>query len=147
MAAGQLNRERRALLGAAVSIPFVSAPEAVEARGPLHRVSPGPPPPPGEEWDAALAAFRTAEEGLRRVEAACAGYRFDEEEAVLPGHRAAAEALSAAVRRVIGAAAPDVAALAVKVELVFAHEVEPHSVDEEVIAAVRGDLRRLAGEE
>jgi len=81
------------------------------------------------------------------VEAACAGYRFDEEEAVLPGHRAAAEALSAAVRRVIGAAAPDVAALAVKVELVFAHEVEPHSVDEEVIAAVRGDLRRLAGEE
>jgi hypothetical protein len=79
------------------------------------------------------------------VEAACAGYRFDEEEEVLPGHRAAVEALSAAVRRVIGATAPDAAGVAAKVELLFAHEVEPGAVDPACVEAVREDLRRLAG--
>jgi len=139
---------RRALLGAAFSVPVLCHPE-------LGSGSSSPPPGRGiswtlkqvqgdAEWEAALAGFRLAETALARVEAASAGYRFDEEEEVLPGHMAACESLSAAVRRVIRAAVPDVAGLALKVELVFAHEVEPYSIDGEVIAAVRGDLRRLA---
>jgi hypothetical protein len=135
---------RRALLGAGVSLTFAQGAGAEEAPPPPFGWSPSPAKA-GEEWEAALADFRTAEEGLRRVEAACAGYRLDEEAAVLPGHMAACEALSAAVRRVIGTGVPDWAAFAVKVELLFAHEVEPHSIDDEVIAAVREDLRRLAG--
>jgi hypothetical protein len=37
----------------------------------------------------------------------------------------------------------DVGALAVKMELFFSQVMEPHSVDENVVAALRGDLGRL----
>jgi hypothetical protein len=145
MAAGQHNRDRRALLAAALGVPFVPSAVSVEAPGPLHRVLPGPPPRAGEDWEAALAAVRAAEARLARVESATAGYRFDEEEAVLPAFEAACDAVSGAVREAMGVAAPDWAGFSAKLELVFDYELEPHSVDEEVLAGIRADLRRLVG--
>lgn len=63
---------------------------------------------------------------------------------MLPAHMAACSALAAAVRRAMGVAAPDWAGLAVKLELLLGYEAEPYSLDEEVLAAVRADLGRLA---
>jgi hypothetical protein len=50
-----------------------------------------------------------------------------------------------ALRGLLGTAAPDVGALAVKVELVVAHEVATLSGGEACLEAVRGDAWRLAG--
>jgi len=44
----------------------------------------------------------------------------------------------------MGVAAPDWAGFGVKLGLLLAHEIEPLSVDEEVVAALRDDMRRLA---
>jgi hypothetical protein len=157
MAAGQFNRERRALLGAAVSMPLVSRHPGLDPGSTFSGLGDGaerwiPDQVRGDEggvrddgeWEQALATLRAAEETLARVEAATAGYRFDEEEAVLPGHKAACSAVAAAVRGVMGTAAPDFAAFAVKLELLFGYEFEPHSVEDEILAALRGDLGRLA---
>jgi len=38
----------------------------------------------------------------------------------------------------------DFAAFGSKLELFFEHELEPHSVEEAVLAAIRKDVRRLA---
>jgi hypothetical protein len=43
------------------------------------------------------------------------------------------------------AAAPDFPAFAAKLELFFERELEPHSAEEEVLAAIRADATRLAG--
>lgn len=167
MAAGRHDPSRRALLGAAVALPLiVAADDAGEAQGPLHHASPDgccaagsgsrhapgmatrlhPPPRPGEEWQTALAAFRAAAAKVLEIEAATAGYGFEEEEALLPAHDASCEAMDAALRRMLFVPAPDLAALAVKLELFFDHALEPHSVEEDVVAAIRADAGRLAGE-
>jgi hypothetical protein len=97
------------------------------------------------DWERAIAAFRAAEAEVRAVERATAGSSAEAEEVWLPVYRARLDAFGGAVRGVILAAAPDFGASASKLELFFEHEVEPHSVDEEVLAAIRGDARRLAG--
>jgi hypothetical protein len=140
MAAGQHNPSRRALLGAAVGIPLLGA---ADARGPLHHASHGPPPRSGEEWQAALAAFEEAQAAVRGIEAATAGCGYEEEEALLPVPDAACDAAGAALGRLLLAPVPDLAAFAAKLELFFEHELEPHSVDRKVVAAIREDGRRL----
>ena len=92
----------------------------------------------------ALAAFRDAEAELRGLERATAGQSAEAEEALQAVYDGRVDAFGGAVRGVMLAAAPDFAAFAAKLELFFEHELEPHSVDEEVAAAVLGDARRLA---
>jgi hypothetical protein len=114
-----------------------------------------PPPPPsgrspspsklGEEWSTALAAFEAAEAAVREIEAATAGYSLEDEEALLPAHEAACDAMEAALGRMLLVPAPDLDGFAVKLELFFEHELEPHLAEEDRVAAIRADLRRLAG--
>jgi hypothetical protein len=82
---------------------------------------------------------------VREIEAATAGYSLEDEEALLPTHEAACDAMEAALGRLMLVAAPDLAAFAAKLELFFKHELEPNSVEEDILAAIRGDVRRLAG--
>jgi hypothetical protein len=93
----------------------------------------------------ALAAFRSAETEMRAVERATAGGSAEEEEVWLPVYEARLDAFGGAVRGVMLAAATDFAAFADKLELFFEHELEPHSVEEDILAAIRTDARRLAG--
>jgi hypothetical protein len=91
----------------------------------------------------ALARFRSAEAELRGVERATAGGAAEEEEIWLPLYEARLDEVGGAVRALMLAPAPDFGAFAEKLELLFLHEVEPHSVEEAVLVAVLGDLRRL----
>jgi hypothetical protein len=93
----------------------------------------------------ALATFRAAEAELRAVERATAGGSAEDEEVWLPVYEARLEAHSRAVRGVLLAPAPDFAAFASKLDLFFQHELEPNSVDEEVLTAIGADSGRLAG--
>jgi len=80
---------------------------------------------------------------VRRIEGATAGASVEEEETWLPAHDRACAAMDDALARAIAAPAPDLAALAVKLELLFAHCIEPGAVEEEVAEAVIADSRRL----
>ncbi|HMC93080.1 MAG TPA: hypothetical protein VKI45_11525 [Allosphingosinicella sp.] len=140
---------RRALLGAALGVPLSCHPE----------LGSGSSPPPAERatswtlkqvqgdgedaWARALAAFRAAEAEVRRIEAATAGRSAAEEEAWLPRHDAACAAMDDALDRLMALPAPTHTALAAKLELLFAHAVEPGAVDDAVTAALLTDSRRL----
>lgn len=141
---------RRALLGAALGVPLSCHPE---------RVSGSSPPPAGRatswtpdqvrsdeegEWQRALTAFRAAEAEVRRIEGATAGGSVEEEETWLPAHDLACAGMDDALACAIAAPVPDLAAFAVKIELLFAHCIEPGAVEEEVAEAVMADSRRLA---
>jgi hypothetical protein len=80
---------------------------------------------------------------VRAIEGATAGGSVEDEEAWLPAHGAACDAAAGALARVLAAPAPDLGALAGKLELVFAHAVEPGAVEAEVVEAVMADCRRL----
>jgi hypothetical protein len=82
---------------------------------------------------------------VRRIEAATAGLSLEEEEARLGEHDAACADLEAALACVLAVPAPGLAALRVKIELLFAHAVEPGAADEEGVAALLADARRLLG--
>jgi hypothetical protein len=141
------NPSRRALLGAAVALPLIGAGDvAAVARSPLHHASHGPPPRPGEdlEWARALRAFRGAEATVAEVERRTAGAPWEEQDAVEAEYGDALDGLYAALRRLMGAPAPNVAALAVKIELVVAHEVATLNGGDACMAALRRDARRLA---
>ena len=97
-----------------------------------------------DAWGKALAAFHSAEAEVRGFERATAGSSAEEEEVWLPVYEARLDAFGGAVRGVMRAGAPDFAALASKLELFFEHELEPNSVDEDIMAALRADARRLA---
>ncbi|HEX6376743.1 MAG TPA: hypothetical protein VFZ91_13605 [Allosphingosinicella sp.] len=158
MAAGQLSprlRERqsaakpsrRAVLGAAVALPLVGGIGSEIAPPPAFACGYGRSPSPsklGEDWEAALAAFEATAAKVRAIEAATAGCGFDEEEALLPAHEAACEAMEAALGRLLLVPVPDLAAFAAKLELFFDHELEPYSVEAPCLAAIRGDARRLS---
>jgi hypothetical protein len=62
----------------------------------------------------------------------------------LPVYEERLEVHSRAVRGLMLAAAPDFGAFARKLSLFFDHELEPNSVDEDIVAALRADTRRLA---
>ncbi|HYW15472.1 MAG TPA: hypothetical protein VE891_04870 [Allosphingosinicella sp.] len=143
MAADDRNPSRRALLGAAVGIPLLGVAGA-EGAPPLGFARSPSSANPGEDWSLALAAFHSAEAEMRGFERATAGSSAEEEEVWLPVYEARLDAFGGAVRGVLLAAAPDFAAFASKLELFFDHELEPNSVDEDILAALRADTRRLA---
>ena len=167
MAAGQHNPSRRALLGAAVALPLIGGGDvAVLARGPLHQPSPrataGPPsfalrcsnvprtssaprPRPGEDlWQGALARYERAAEALAEVERRTAGAPWAEQAAVEEEYGDLLDGLYAALRRLLWLPAPDLPALAVKIELIVAHEVATLNGGGACLAALRRDARRLA---
>ena len=141
---------RRTVLGAAVGLPLLPrhceerSDEAIQCGGGggagLLRSARN-----DGEWAHALAAFRAAEAEVRGFERATAGASAEAEEVWLPVYEARLEAHSRAVRGVMLAAAPDFAAFARKLSLFFEHELEPNSVDEDIVAALKADTRRLAG--
>jgi hypothetical protein len=157
MAAANHNPSRRALLGAAVGFPLASSfPRKRESRCssegegrwiPDQVRDDGADQVWGDgEWMGALAKFRAAEAEMRGVERATAGGSAEEEEIWLPLYEARLDEMGGAIRAVMVAPAPDFGAFAVKLELFFEYELEPHSADEEVLAAVLGDAWRLAGQ-
>jgi hypothetical protein len=115
-----------------------------EAPPPLFATSPANA---GEDqqWDTTLTAFQTALAEVLGIQAATVGGSVEEEEALLPAHDAACSAMEGALARVMLAPAPDLAAFAVKLELLFAHALEPGSFEEEIGVALLADARRLAG--
>ena len=135
---GRLSR--RALLGGAAAAPLLPRhpdPESSSgvsgSRSPPHGQVPGwtlkqvqgDGGADGEVWRGAIAAFRAAEGEVRAVERATAGSSAEAEERWLPVYEARLDALGAAVRAVLLAAAPDFAAFAAKLALFFEHEREP----------------------
>jgi hypothetical protein len=149
MAAAQHNPTRRALLGAALGAPLLPrhceerSDEAIQAaeavQGGLLRSARND----GGAWYDALAAFRAAKAQVAAIEAATAGRSADEEEAWLPQHEAACDAMGEALDRTLAAPAPDLRAFAAKLELLFAQAIEPGAVDDAVAAALLADSRRL----
>lgn len=149
MAGGRHNPSRRALLGAVVvGLPLL----------PRHPgLDPGSSsPPPGcatrwtpdqvrgdERWRKALARLNAIEAEVRAVEQATAGGTAEEEEALEPVYMALLGKHSAALRRVMKVRAPDLAALALKIELAIDQEVGTLSGGELCLAALKRDVRRL----
>jgi hypothetical protein len=150
MSVAEHNHSRRALLGAAVALPLLGSEAVARVAGPLHQPSPkataGPPPRPGEDlWRRRLAEYRVAEATVAEVERCTAGAPWEEQDAVEEEYGNALDGLYAALRRLFRVPAPDVAALAVKIEIVVAHEVATLNEGEACMAALRRDARRLAG--
>ena len=152
---------RRALLGAALGVPVLRHPglgshQSTTLMGfpdPGSTFLPDPhrePAPAHEErwmpdqvrhddWAGALSAFHAAQAEVHRIEATTAGRSAEEEEAWLPRHHAACAAMEDALARTLAAPAPDLAAFARKLELLFGHCIEPGAVEEEVAEAVMAD--------
>ena len=139
---------RRALLGAAVGLPllpdslsssFRRMPEStcLSARG--ERWIPDQVRD-DELWQAALAAFRAAEAAVGEIEAATAGYSLEDEEALLPAHEAACDAMDAALGRLMLVPAPHLMALGVKFEAAFAHEMKTAPDDDLRFRALLQDI-------
>ena len=152
MTAGQHNPSRRALLGAAVGFPLLPrhceerSDAAIQCGG---RVSAGLLPPDrvrgrnDGEWDEALAAFEAAQAAVREIEAATAGYGFEDEEALLPAHDAACEALEAALQHMLFVPVPHLPALGIKFEAAFDHELKSAPDDDLRFSALLTDIVRL----
>jgi hypothetical protein len=86
------------------------------------------------KWDRALARFRGAEAALIEAEGG-PDHLFD----------ALNDRFHAALRRLLRTPAPDLAALAIKIDLVVDHEVVTLTGGEACLAALKRDARRLAG--
>jgi hypothetical protein len=153
MADAQLNLTRRALLGAAC-VPVLARHSGLdpESTFPVAAVVEQGRWTPNQvrgdmvgfsAWQQALGAFRAAQAAVAEIEAASAGASFEEEEAWLPRHDAACDRMEGALLRAIALPAPDLGALAIKLELLFAHGIEPNAVDEAWLAAIREDALRL----
>ena len=154
MAATRHNLSRRAVLGAGVVAPaFLAAPSAPfpeRSRGACPEPVPSEVEGPGRRarWDRALAAFGRAEAKLaafraaiealpaeRRAFPACEPLddRFDDLEC----------ARLARLRRLLRAPAPDLPALALKIDLVVADQAWELTGAEDSFAALKADARRL----
>jgi hypothetical protein len=159
MTVADLNVSRRALLGAACVAPvlgtaaslrhpgldpgstfFSSA--AVQERGTPDQVRGDAEAAAGAarqgrrivRWQAALARFRKAEAAIL-----AASSSHDEDLYDRPGER-----FERTLRALLRTAAPDLAALAAKLDLAFAHDVSTLSGGETCLEAVRRDAHRLA---
>jgi hypothetical protein len=165
MAAARHNLSRRAVLGAGVGLcvaPGAAAALAAEGQAPLSPFRPGPDPglskavsllvgdrPLHYAWGQALARFR-------RAEAALAECRT--EQAALPEARRAwphSQALDdrfgalddirlAALRRLLRTRVPDLAALALKIDLSIDDRAWELSGGEACLARLRADAWSLA---
>ncbi|MEA3036121.1 MAG: hypothetical protein QOH04_1886 [Sphingomonadales bacterium] len=156
MADAQLNLTRRALLGAAC-VPVLARHSGLDpestfpAAAVVERGRWTPDQVRGDTvgssaWQQALGAFRAAQAAVAEIEAATAGASLAEEGDWLPRHDAACDRMEEALLRAIALPAPDLGALAVKLELLFAHGIEPNAVDDAWLAAIREDALRLLRE-
>jgi hypothetical protein len=156
----RLPMSRRAVLGAAVGLP-VSAP-VLSSSFPRKRepeTTGGQSTFPAatgsawipdqvrddDKWGELLAAYRAAEAEVRGFERATAGSSFEAAARLEGVYGDLGDAMYSALRRLLRAPAPDVAALAVKIELVVEHEVGTLEGGEDCFLAIRRDARWLAG--
>ena len=150
MAAGQHKLSRRALLGAVCAAPVLSHPELGSGSSlPAHGRMTGwtlkqvQGDDGGEEegrrsfravgWERALAGFAAAEAAL----AAAAGEPDEVYDPIGARHEAA-------LRRLLRTPAPDVAALALKLELALDERSGEFFGDEAAMRAIKRDARRVA---
>lgn len=148
MAAGQHNPSRRALLGAAVALPFVGSEAVLRVANPLHHspAANGPPPRPGEElsWQRLLADFAAAEAAAKDVELRSALGSTAVQFALEAEYGERLDAMYAALWRLLRAPSPDLAAFATKIVLAIDHEVATLTGGEACLAAIRREARALA---
>ena len=124
MAAGQLSLTRRALLAGACAAPALG-----RGAAPLAR------PVDETPWARAVARFRAAD-------AAIGAARHSEDEAL---YDRLADRHDAAIKRLLRTPAPNVEALAVKLELLFAEQAWEMNGGEMCLSAILADARRFAG--
>jgi hypothetical protein len=139
MAVAELIVSRREVLGAACAAPLsLSRHPGLDPGSSFTSPSPQDRGIPDqvrndEKWGRALGRFRAAEAALAAVEGADdvvfdpAAMRFDR-----------------ALVGLLRAPAPDIGALAVKLDLLFAHQVWEFDYAESCLAALRRDAFRLA---
>ena len=144
MAAGRHNPSRRALLGAVVSLPLVAsvAPGAAAGWTPDQVRGDGKGRGDGA-WRRALARLRTVEAEVRAVERATAGGTAEEEEALQEVYDARLGDHSEALRRLMKVRAPNLQALALKIEMAIDEEVGSLTGGEACLAALKRDVKRL----
>ena len=97
----------------------------------------------GTRWRRALARLEAAEAEVRAVERATAGGSAEEEEALEPVYMARLGEHRAALLRLMKVRAPDLPALALKIELAIDQEVGSLTGGELCLAALKRDVRRL----
>lgn len=96
-----------------------------------------------EKWRQALTRLEAAEADVRAVARLTAGGTVEEEEALQEVYDARLGEHSAALLRLMKVRAPDLPALALKIELAIDQEVGSLSGGELCLAALKSDVRRL----
>jgi hypothetical protein len=96
-----------------------------------------------EKWQRALARLQAAEAEVRAVARLTAGGTAEEEEALQAVYDARLGEHSAALLRLMKVRAPDLEALALKIELALDEEVGTLTGGELCLAALKRDVRRL----
>jgi hypothetical protein len=96
-----------------------------------------------EKWRRALARLRAAEAEVQAVARLTAGGTAEEEEALQEVYDARLGDHSAALLRLMKVRAPDLAALALKIELAIDEEVGTLTGGGAGLAALKRDVRRL----
>lgn len=96
-----------------------------------------------EKWRHALARLQSAEAEVRAVARLTAGGTAEEEEALQEDYDARLGEHSAALLRLMKVRAPDLSALALKIELAIDQEVGSLTGGELGLAALKRDVRRL----
>jgi hypothetical protein len=144
MAAGQHKLSRRAVLAGACAVPIARHygldPESIFSGSTSERSWTqdqvrGDEGGRQERWSKALARYARAEAGLEAV-----AHSEDDElyDRALGRH-------NGALARLLRTAAPDLGAVAGKLELILRHSVFELSFGEASLAALQEDLRRFAG--
>jgi hypothetical protein len=138
MADGQHKLSRRALLGAVCAAPLIPPVIPAQAGTPAR---PAPSPSPGDpglrrddEWNQALARFHEAQAIL---DSARSEPDQDAYDALLDAHT---EALCA----LLVLPAPDLPALAAKLDAITAHQAWESTGSDDCLEILRQDARRLA---
>lgn len=96
-----------------------------------------------EKWKRALARLQAAETEVRAVARLTAGGTAEEEEALQEVYDARLGEHSVALLRLMKVRAPDLPALALKIELAIDEEVGTLTGGEACLAALKRDVRRL----
>jgi hypothetical protein len=134
MAGRDHNYTRRAVLGAAFAVPALAS-----------AASAGAAAPAAARWRRALAGLRRAEAAMAAFERRCAAAGITEN--LWEVDETSGDHLGtfiSALQRLMRTPAPDLPALALKIEFLVDHEVGSLSDGERCLAALRADARRLA---
>lgn len=131
MAVAELNVSRREVLGAACGVPLL---RHSRAGAEWRRLRVTVPSGGDDRWERALARLRAAEVALTAVQGA--------EDVVFDP---VLGRFNRALARLLRTPAPDIAALAGKLDLLLVHEVWELGFARPCLAALRRDAGRLAG--